>query len=850
MQFRLWNYMQFKRWQWGIFLSGALFATLLLAKNDVSRYLINLYLHSSAYSVTCLSWSLNGFSRLEVEYLCIEGGAFTFNMKDINVSTTQLHVKNLQIEHRQIQRSSPYIPQALNMPLVRNRPLLVIDKVLLSTPYFGKPIELRLVEKELSEFEISGDLQASLKVSESMVKMQAHLISPLLKAYLFPQVKALSGVITGRYNGLTLELDIRSRLQSLFNYNQCVVDLALLADSSIKTDLRSLVSEILVTELELKTSSTHCKTSLPKALNDHVVKLLNAVWRAEVSQPIELSKSHLVLPQIQVVNNRADRAKMTELMIDWSGTETKAQFVLQHHSSELGLFEYGGGVAMSNNGIISAQGQLNHQAEKLLMAGLQLESSNLQAEFAVEAAVATQTFLVEAQGNFQSHQLAYDSVVLKEVNAPFKIFGDISSQDTDLAGKVDLESRAIQLKETVILGVSSEAEIKVDHAKKVDVALVTSLDKILNREIVLEGITQSLDMVSDLRLGAGKAHFDAQTNIAKGHVLEYSVPKLSINTTGDFDRTLSLSHRVNQSDFALFIEHEMLSENHPFSVLVNKQALRSIQPFIQKWLPELKLTQGFLNGKMVGDIDTKRAHFSGQLIDAALLYDNHYLEGINTDMSGNINSGMININDSKLIIDQVRSGAVLSDLTVHYTAKNSDIVLSNLRANTFGGEIHVPRLNVQTDTYFTLALNKLDLEMLSVVGRDVGIMLSGNISGELPIFVSDTSVSIEKGKLFNEGRGFLIVQNNATIDALKAEQPSLEAVIGLLDHLTIDELTSDVTLSEDGWIILGVKIAGVNEPQAQPVNFNYTHSENIFTLFEALRWSDTVTQKVKQKMTK
>lgn len=109
---------------------------------------------------------------------------------------------------------------------------------------------------------------------------------------------------------------------------------------------------------------------------------------------------------------------------------------------------------------------------------------------------------------------------------------------------------------------------------------------------------------------------------------------------------------------------------------------------------------------------------------------------------------------------------------------------------------------------------------------------------------------IDSGHIHNVGEGLLKVENNASINALKEQQPSLQTVIGVLDELTIEQLSSGVNLSEDGWLDLDVKITGINKLQQQPVNFNYTHSENVFTLLRALRLSDEITREVENALNK
>jgi hypothetical protein len=194
---------------------------------------------------------------------------------------------------------------------------------------------------------------------------------------------------------------------------------------------------------------------------------------------------------------------------------------------------------------------------------------------------------------------------------------------------------------------------------------------------------------------------------------------------------------------------------------------------------------------------------------------------------------------------------VLSELKTHLQVEANQAYLSQSHAKVFDGSIDVPMIKLSTEPQvIDVQAQALDLAQIAQAGRDAGIELAGRVSGKFPIKLEDMQMSIEQGQLINSGIGQLKVAQNASIEALKAQQPSLKSVIGVLDDLTIDKLTSDVALSPDGWLTLGVKIVGENKAQAQPVNFNYTHQENIFTLFRALRLSDELTQKVEDALTK
>jgi hypothetical protein len=193
---------------------------------------------------------------------------------------------------------------------------------------------------------------------------------------------------------------------------------------------------------------------------------------------------------------------------------------------------------------------------------------------------------------------------------------------------------------------------------------------------------------------------------------------------------------------------------------------------------------------------------------------------------------------------------VLTNITAVLQAQDNQAWLSSIRAEAFDGLLTADKIRItQAPQRIEAKAENLDLAILAKAGREAGVTLTGRVSGELPIEVRDGKVSITEGKLYNLGAGMLSVSENASVNALKAQQPQLKTVIGLLDSLDIDTLRSDVALTEDGWLTLGVNIKGENKSQAQPVNFNYKHHENIYTLFKALRLNDEISQQVEKALT-
>ncbi|WP_164881438.1 YdbH domain-containing protein [Pseudoalteromonas sp. R3] len=200
-------------------------------------------------------------------------------------------------------------------------------------------------------------------------------------------------------------------------------------------------------------------------------------------------------------------------------------------------------------------------------------------------------------------------------------------------------------------------------------------------------------------------------------------------------------------------------------------------------------------------------------------------------------------------ITEVRSGPVLTEVRGQLTSDNNLPVLREFSARVFDGQLAAEQILLsKQDQEIIVTARGLDLMLISEAGRESGVELHGRVSGRLPVFMHNGQAEIRGGYLSNEVDSMLKVQDNASFNALKSQRPELETVFGVLDELSIETLSCDVNMAQDGQLELAVQIAGENKQQKQPVNFNYTHSENIYTLFRALRLSDEITQEVEKAL--
>jgi len=209
------------------------------------------------------------------------------------------------------------------------------------------------------------------------------------------------------------------------------------------------------------------------------------------------------------------------------------------------------------------------------------------------------------------------------------------------------------------------------------------------------------------------------------------------------------------------------------------------------------------------------------------------------------------VTDTTLDVAEVRSGAVLTDLSARLSTQQGTLALKDIHAKIFDGDVTAEQVTLsQSDQRFLIEAHNWDLALISDAGKSAGVELRGRVSGELPVLIEQGEIAITHGKLRNIDVGFLSIENNESVEALKSHQAGIDTAFSLLESLDIEKLSSDVTLSPDGWLDLAVEIAGVNAQAQQPINFNYTHSENIFQLFRALRLSDEITNEVEKALNK
>lgn len=173
---------------------------------------------------------------------------------------------------------------------------------------------------------------------------------------------------------------------------------------------------------------------------------------------------------------------------------------------------------------------------------------------------------------------------------------------------------------------------------------------------------------------------------------------------------------------------------------------------------------------------------------------------------------------------------------------------SNLKGNFLGGSFNIPTVEwpFQQSHSVKVQLSSIDLSQVVALDKSKGIVVTGNISGEIPITFNGEKYSIKNGELHNVSNGLIQVINNPAVENLKASNTGLQLAFGALQNLHYNQLSSTVSIADDGYMLLQTVIKGRNPDIKNDVNLNLNLSYDLLGLLKSL----SITQRFENSIIK
>lgn len=202
-----------------------------------------------------------------------------------------------------------------------------------------------------------------------------------------------------------------------------------------------------------------------------------------------------------------------------------------------------------------------------------------------------------------------------------------------------------------------------------------------------------------------------------------------------------------------------------------------------------------------------------------------------------VNSDVSSV-DMGLVVDNINVSGVVS-----FANEQLQVAVDHAAAEIFSGTFSFSPLLITDLDHIVGRLHVRNLSLSEVLElyQVPGVSVTGLLKADLPFVVHGSAISITNGSIEQQGAGGVIqIKDNVSIEQLKLTQPQLRYALELLENLHYDSLHSDIDYKPSGDTKLTINIKGRNPNVERPIEFNYSHEENILQLFRSLRINDAM----------
>ncbi|UXY13176.1 YdbH family protein [Kosakonia sp. ML.JS2a] len=194
------------------------------------------------------------------------------------------------------------------------------------------------------------------------------------------------------------------------------------------------------------------------------------------------------------------------------------------------------------------------------------------------------------------------------------------------------------------------------------------------------------------------------------------------------------------------------------------------------------------------------------------------------------------------IVNQVTAKNFTADLQGAWPwSEENPLILSDVSVDALGGKITMQQLRMPQHDPALLRLNHISSSELISAVNPKQFALSGPFDGALPLWLDNPQWIIKDGWLHNPGPMTLRIDKD-TADAVVNDNMTAGAAINWLRYMEISRSWTRINLDNLGVLTMQAAISGTSfvEGKSSTVNLNYTHEENVFTLWRSLRFGDNL----------
>jgi hypothetical protein len=238
-------------------------------------------------------------------------------------------------------------------------------------------------------------------------------------------------------------------------------------------------------------------------------------------------------------------------------------------------------------------------------------------------------------------------------------------------------------------------------------------------------------------------------------------------------------------------------------------------------------------------------------------YDDYVFSDLNTELSGDMDSATgVTLSAASIEVGLLDVGLPLKQITADFDLNidQQAVRVRNLSMSVLGGKLLADpfRFGLQEEQNdLVLRPQSIQLQFMAELAELESIELIGSLSGTLPITVHDKAITIVNGRLENDPPGGVIrYLPGVAAEAATDTDSGIGLVSRALANFQFDSLTSDVNYTENGDLMLQMKLTGVNPDMDanQPVILNLGVENNVPQLLRSLRATRSI-EEILERMT-
>jgi hypothetical protein len=187
--------------------------------------------------------------------------------------------------------------------------------------------------------------------------------------------------------------------------------------------------------------------------------------------------------------------------------------------------------------------------------------------------------------------------------------------------------------------------------------------------------------------------------------------------------------------------------------------------------------------------------------------------------------------------------------------EDSAVTVNDLSMSLLGGTVAADpfRFDLDADTNrLMLRAAGIQLPLMAGLADLEAVTISGSVSGQIPVTMRGNKVIIDGGRLDNDPPGGIIRYRGGAAGNIVDEGSQLGIVTRTLSNFEFDSLSSAVEYSEDGDLVLKMRLKGINPDvdPAQPVILNLSVENNVPQMLRSLQATRSIEDVLEQRLSK